>query len=189
MLSHEENTKREGEGKMPETIVIAIDGSKQATRAVDLGAQLSAKFGAEVVLVHVLPDHVSAAVVEGMVSLERLPVSAREEIARLEDIERKAGTFVESSPVPQISRATMEAIGNLVLDDAEALARSRGASRIGRAIMSGDPAGCILEAARHNHAGFIVMGKRGLGRLAGLLIGSVSQKVSALADCTCITVP
>jgi nucleotide-binding universal stress UspA family protein len=55
--------------------------------------------------------------------------------------------------------------------------------------MSGDPAACILEAARNSQARFIVMGRRGLGRLAGLLIGSVSQKVSQLADCTCITVP
>jgi nucleotide-binding universal stress UspA family protein len=174
---------------MPEKIVIAVDGSKQATSAVRLGAQLSAKFGSEVVLIHVLLDHISAAVVKELVSLERLPVSAREEIAQLEDVERKAGTFVESSPALQISRATMEAIGNLVLDDAEALARSRSASRIERAIMSGDPASRILEAAQRNHAGFIVMGKRGLGRLAGLLMGSVSQKVSALADCACITVP
>jgi nucleotide-binding universal stress UspA family protein len=174
---------------MLEKVVIATDGSKQAISAVSLGAQLAAKFGAEVVLVHVLLDHVSAAVVQELVSLDRLPESAREEIARLEDIERKAGTFVESSPTLQISGATMEAIGNLVLDDAETLARSCGASRIGRAIMSGDPASRILEAAQHNHAGLIVMGKRGLGRLAGLLIGSVSQKVSALADCACITVP
>ena len=47
----------------------------------------------------------------------------------------------------------------------------------------------ILDAAHNSQARFIIMGKRGLGRLAGLLIGSVSQKVSALADCTCITVP
>jgi nucleotide-binding universal stress UspA family protein len=175
---------------MPEAIVIATDGSKQATSAVDLGAQLAVKFAAEVALVHVLPDHISATVAQELVALERLPESARKEVVQLADLERKASTFVESiSPPTWISRATMEAIGNLILDDAETLAKSRGAIKVRRIILSGDPATGILDAAHNNRTKFIVMGKRGLGRLAGLLTGSVSQKVSALADCTCVTVP
>jgi nucleotide-binding universal stress UspA family protein len=175
---------------MSEAVVIATDGSKQATGAIDLGAELAVKFAAEVALVHVLPDHISATVAQELVALERLPESAREEIVRLADVERKGGTFVESvSPPTWISRATVEAIGALVLDDAEALAKSRGATKVRRVIMSGDPATGILKAAHNSQARFIIMGKRGLGRLTGLLVGSVSQKVSALADCTCIIVP
>jgi nucleotide-binding universal stress UspA family protein len=174
---------------MPETIVIAIDGSKAATGAAELGARLAEKFAAEIVLVHVLPDRMSASEAQGLVALERLPESARQEIARLSDLERKGGTFVESMPATRISRATMEAIANLILEDAETLARSRGATKVRRATPSGDPAAAILDAARDARAGFIVMGKRGLGRLAGLLVGSVSQKVSALAECPCVVVP
>jgi nucleotide-binding universal stress UspA family protein len=175
---------------MPEAILIATDGSKQATSAVDLGAQLAVKFAADIALVHVLPDHISATVAQDLVALERLPESAREEIVQLADIERKASTFVESvSPPTWISRATMEAIGNAILKDAETLAKSRGATKVRRVIISGDPATGILDTAHNSQARFIVMGKRGLGRLAGLLIGSVSQKVGALANCACITVP
>jgi nucleotide-binding universal stress UspA family protein len=182
--------KREGDWNMSEAIVIATDGSKQATGAVGLGAELAVKFAAEVALVHVLPDHISATVAQGLVAPERLPEDAREEIARSADLERKTSTFVESvSPPTWISRAAVEAIASLIVDDAEALAKSRGAIKIRRVIMSGDPAAGILATAHDSHARFIVMGKRGLGRLAGLLIGSVSQKVSALADCTCIIVP
>lgn len=184
------DSKQKGDCKMPDAIVIATDGSKQATNAVGVGAALAAKFGAEVALVHVLPDYISASVAQGLVALERLPKSAREEIVQLADIERKSSTFVESiSPPSWISRPTVEAIGNLILDDAETLANSRGAAKVRRAVMSGDPATCILDAARNNRARFIVMGKRGLGRLAGLLTGSVSQKVSQLADCACVIVP
>lgn len=174
---------------MPETIVIAIDGSKQATGAAELGARLAEKFAAEVVLVHVLPDQMSAREAQGLVALERLPESARQEIARLSDLDRKSGTFVESMPPARISQATMEAIANLILEDAETLARSRGATKVRRVTPSGDPAAGILDAAHDARATFIVMGKRGLGRLAGLLVGSVSQKVSALADCPCVVVP
>jgi nucleotide-binding universal stress UspA family protein len=178
---------------MPETIVVAIDGSKQATSAADLGARLAEKFAAEIVLVHVLPDHMSAAeargLVAGLAAPKRLPESARQEIARLSDIDRKSGAFVESMPPALISRAAMEAIANLILEDAETLARSRGAAKVSRVIRSGDPASGILDAARDTRASFIVMGKRGLGRLAGLLVGSVSQKVSALAECACVVVP
>jgi nucleotide-binding universal stress UspA family protein len=175
---------------MTNPIVIATDGSKQATKAVGMGAALAAKLGAEVFLVHVLPDFISGGVAQELVALERLPAPARDEIARLADVERKSGAFVETvSPPAWVSRPTIEAIGKVILDDAETLARSRGATKVERAMLSGDPATCILNAADHRQAGFIVMGKRGLGRLAGLLTGSVSQKVSQLADRPCIIVP
>jgi nucleotide-binding universal stress UspA family protein len=53
----------------------------------------------------------------------------------------------------------------------------------------GDAAEQIIEVANRVQADAIVMGRRGRGRLAGLLLGSVSQKVVALAPCTVIVVP
>ena len=47
----------------------------------------------------------------------------------------------------------------------------------------GDPANEILELAREGDYGLIVMGRRGLGGAAKLLLGSVSDKVVKQASC------
>lgn len=46
----------------------------------------------------------------------------------------------------------------------------------------------IVDSARETHADMIVKGSRGLSDLAGLLVGSVSHKVTNMAPCTCVTV-
>lgn len=55
-------------------------------------------------------------------------------------------------------------------------------------ILEGDPASAILEVANVRKSDVIVMGSRGLGRLAGLLLGSTSQKVVSHAPCPVLIV-
>lgn len=55
-------------------------------------------------------------------------------------------------------------------------------------ILEGDPASAIIEVAKVRNNDLIVMGSRGLGRLAGLLLGSTSQKVVAHAPCPVLIV-
>jgi nucleotide-binding universal stress UspA family protein len=50
-------------------------------------------------------------------------------------------------------------------------------------VLEGPPAEAILSVAETRNVDLIIMGTRGLGRLAGLLIGSQSQKVVAQASC------
>jgi nucleotide-binding universal stress UspA family protein len=49
-------------------------------------------------------------------------------------------------------------------------------------VVRGDPVEAILEIAESDQADMIVMGRRGLGRLAGLLLGSVSERVARHAS-------
>ncbi|HNC09543.1 MAG TPA: universal stress protein [Anaerolineales bacterium] len=55
-------------------------------------------------------------------------------------------------------------------------------------IIEGDPASAIIEVAKVRQSEVIVMGSRGLGGLAGLLLGSTSQKVVAHAPCPVLIV-
>ena len=55
-------------------------------------------------------------------------------------------------------------------------------------MIEGDPAAAIIEVATTRESEIIIMGSRGLGRLAELLLGSTSQKVVAHAHCPVLIV-
>ena len=55
-------------------------------------------------------------------------------------------------------------------------------------ILEGPPAEAILDVANTRKSDLIVMGSRGLGRLAGALLGSQSQKVVRHANCPVLIV-
>ena len=55
-------------------------------------------------------------------------------------------------------------------------------------MIEGNPAETIIEVARSRSSDLIIMGARGMGRLAGLQLGSTSQKVLSLAPCPVLIV-
>jgi nucleotide-binding universal stress UspA family protein len=69
--------------------------------------------------------------------------------------------------------------------DAAAIVRRVGAGGVRPQVLvwEGDPATCVLEAARAEGASRIVVGSHGRGRLGRALIGSVSARIAAGADC------
>ena len=85
--------------------------------------------------------------------------------------------------------AALDLMLNRVLLEAKRVAQAEGATDIETHSAWGDPAEAIIEAAGRLHTDAIVLGRRGRGRLTGLLLGSVSQKVVTLAPCTVVVVP
>jgi nucleotide-binding universal stress UspA family protein len=83
----------------------------------------------------------------------------------------------------------IDTICNTILQDAKERVRTAGVSDVAVQTGWGDPAEVLIDTARRSHADAIVMGRRGRGRLTGLLLGSVSQKVASLAPCVVIVVP
>ena len=61
-------------------------------------------------------------------------------------------------------------------------------STVSTETIAGDPAEAIIKIADTRKCDLIVMGSRGLGRLAGLVLGSVSQKVVSHAPCPVLIV-
>lgn len=61
-------------------------------------------------------------------------------------------------------------------------ATKMGATKVRTVVHSGPPARTIVATARDEEAELIVIGSRGLGDLQSFLLGSVSHKVTSLAD-------
>ena len=55
-------------------------------------------------------------------------------------------------------------------------------------VMQGNARDCILKVAKEENMDLIVIGRRGLGQLEGMILGSVSSYVVANAECPVLTV-
>jgi nucleotide-binding universal stress UspA family protein len=81
----------------------------------------------------------------------------------------------------EYARGEMEEEATELAAEAVKLLTERGHSARS-VVVRGDPVMAILETAEDEHADLIVMGRRGLGPLAGILMGSVSEKVARHAE-------
>jgi nucleotide-binding universal stress UspA family protein len=145
------------------SILVAVDGSEPAQRAIGLASGLAVTFDASLTLLHVQGRPGRAAVPREFKSY-----------ARIEHVELTEADMLRQAGEELIARA-------------EALARSAGAKRVTTLFETGDPASRISENARAGGFDLLVMGRRGLGDLSGLLLGSVSHKVAQLAPCAVLT--
>jgi nucleotide-binding universal stress UspA family protein len=179
---------------MIKTILVPTDGSDHANKAITLACDLAAKYDARVVFLHVLLQHALAADLRRIIDVTKLPGPIHDDFDRFEESQKKAAAAATATaygigPVMiALPDEVLGAVGNVLLEDAEAVAEKAGVKNVGLVVKQGDPAKCILSSVDDENADFIVMGTRGLSDLKGLLMGSVSHKVSHLAPCTCVTV-
>lgn len=85
-------------------------------------------------------------------------------------------------------RVQLRALGDRIIAAAENDVKGYGIERIKATVVEGDPAERIIDYAKEHDVDIIVIGSRGLGTFKGLLLGSVSNKVSHKADRTCVIV-
>ncbi len=149
---------------MIKTILVPVDGSEHANKAIVLASDLAQKYDARLIALNVMTEAGS----------ERVPPELR-------DYERLEHVRVTE-------RSVLDSESERILSDAKLQAREKGTPKVETVRRSGDAAAIILEVANDQSADVIVMGSRGLGNVKGLLLGSVSHKVTQLSECSCITV-
>lgn len=148
-----------------ERILLAVDGSGHSERAAALAGELSAKLDAKVDLIHVLT----------------------------EDEFHSPGLHTYAAEYPEIERyyetrlAALKSRGSNLVVAAARQVEDAGGEVGEEEVAVGDPAEEIVTMAKRTRADCIVMGRRGLGKLKGLALGSVSNKVGHLTDTTLIT--
>ena len=145
---------------MSKTILVPVDGSEHSKKALEFAAELCGKFDGKLLLLHVP---------------QSLPHDRTLVLG--------AAAITMHSTGDELAAA-----GSKVLDAAQQVATRHGCKNVQALTGSGDPAQAIVKQAEKVGADMIVMGSRGLSDIKGLLLGSVSHKVTYLAHCTCVTV-
>lgn len=142
------------------SILVPVDGSEHAQKALAVACQLARQDGSTLHLLHI-PEELSheTTLVWGIGAI-----------------------------AIEASREEREEAGKQVISRAAEAARKQGATSIETVIAQGDPARAILTESRKRGVDAIVMGSRGLSDLKGFVVGSVSHKVAHTAECTVITV-
>src|SRR6516164_62433 len=85
-------------------------------------------------------------------------------------------------------RKRLESNTHQILEHAQKRVRRHGITAAELQSGSGDPAQAIIGAIR-GKSDILVVGRRGRSHLSGVLLGSVSQKLTTLAPCSVMVVP
>lgn len=136
-------------------ILVAAEGSQGSDKALEIAADLSKQYGAELHAAYALNyEHY----------LMGLGVGATMTISH-EELEQGAQNLLQG---------TTEKLAKLDCKPTQTH------------ILSGDAGKTIADLAKSIGADLIVVGSKGHSNISGLLLGSVSQKISHLAHCSCL---
>ena len=134
------------------TIVLALDGSKESRQAIPLATELARQGGGRIVIAHIQQD---------MAGKSGGPIAAKEDEIQA-DIRKQA---------EELSADGIETSVEM------------------REVMLEGAAHAIVEIAKGANADLIVAGTRGHSTLAGLLLGSVTQRLLHIARCPVLVAP
>jgi nucleotide-binding universal stress UspA family protein len=146
-------------------ILVAVDGSDHAWKALELAIDIAKVRGGELLCLHVTRAEPMLPGVRALAQAEGLP--AEEEAARLREARQ---------------------LGDELTREAERRARAAGLSAVRSFGAEGSPPAEILALAKDESVDMIAMGSRGRKALAGGFLRSISRRVASHAPCTCVLV-
>lgn len=138
---------------MIKKILVPVDGSKIALRALEFAMEIGGKFGSEIIVINIDVPY----------DLSRIKPPRRDKNGNVIPVEAAAPTPLEEAE-KEAKKAGYERITF-------------------KKVVDIDPAERICAEAEKDDTDLIIMGNRGMGVLAGFFLGSVSTKVSQSAHC------
>lgn len=141
-------------------ILVPVDGSEGANKALKLAIDLQKTCNSELIILTVFRHHSQ---LEASMSMVR-----PEEPQNIDDALREHAKEIA--------------------EEAKSLAAKEGSNDPRAFVKRGPPARTIVSFAKENDVDLIVLGSRGVGDLEGFLLGSVSHKVTGLAECPVMVV-
>jgi len=168
-------------------ILVAVDGSPHSVKAVQLASDLASKYDAEIVLLHVL---LRGHMPDGLKKALEIEIGGKggRKADNLVNMPQEIMARVKTKGETQLSVEELEFIAKYVLSRVEVICKESGVSKVSKRVEEGNPAEIIVTVANESGVDMIVMGSRGLSEWRGILVGSVSHKVTQLTPCTCVTV-
>ena len=146
---------------MFKNILVAVDGSKSSTNALETAAELAKGSGGKLHILHVVRE-MQVPLTPGLMDA-------------YEKLERNRHDLLNSA-------------GEQLINQAKRSVEAKGIDAVETDIGSGDPASAIVDYAARNKADLIVIGNRGHGQVEGMLLGSVSRKVSNTTKTNCLII-
>lgn len=147
---------------MMKKILVPVDGSGHAFKAIEFASDMAKLYNATVYILHVYKHaEVTGTLMDYMKS---------------EKIKESPSATYQTLIETQIIAPAFSRLRNMGIDTAES------------AVLQGDPAELIIDYAKEHDIGMIIMGRSGMGSMTGLMMGSVSTKVILSTDRTCLIV-
>ncbi len=141
-------------------ILVPVDGSKGALKALEKGVGLHLLCGADLYILCVFKHH---SLLEASLSMVRP--------AKLD-----------------IPDDALKEYATEIAEQAKALAIDMGATRVRAFVKGGRPSGTIVRFAKRRTVDLIVMGAKGTNGDHSLLLGSVAQRVASASACPTMVV-
>jgi nucleotide-binding universal stress UspA family protein len=145
---------------MFQKILVPCDGSSNAEKSRKMAGEIAERTGAELLILTVYRHY---SMLEASLSMVRTV-----DPGRMDD--------------------AMRDHAHEVCEHAKSVARQAGATRVRGFIKPGQPARTIVAFAKEKGVDLIVLSSRGLGSVEEYLLGSVSHKVTGLAECPVLVV-
>lgn len=142
-------------------ILVGLDGSDHAAKALQMAIGLSSRCGAQLVLFHAL---------------------------RLRQLRSDFEATMVTSAAREVYTKLAQEQAEDILQKAQRAAKEAGLDDVKQVIRKGGPAKTLIDVVKEEGAELLVIGTRGLTGLREIAMGSVAHKVTVASPCPVLVV-